>query len=226
MTSRDAYETLATAFVEEQQDVLGRQAVQLASSVDGLSVADDGAMEITADGKQVIDRLCDQFVGMLGVNIEDSVEQAAGKLDRPVELPASLLSDRELRGYIEYRATESWVATDEFAHPEPQPELRGQLVGVEPDEHDDEGAASPLAPYRGVPMDASEQVYEAWLDQKRTRSGIKTATGHTWLTATEIPGRLLSLAPDELVQPLRTTTDRFGADRTRLVVWLRCDIDV
>lgn len=220
--SGDTYEQLAEYFLEEQQGILGEQASQIADGVSGIHVDGDGTVEIEGDGKDAIDRLSEEFRSMFGTNIEESMLTAADKLDHAVELPSSLGLERELRGYTEYRDDDDWHAVDAVQDVEPQPDVWTRLFGFgTPEESPSEFDGQPIAERRGVPLDASETVYEAWIEQKEAESGSLMATGHTWVTAGEIPETLLSKAASDLVSSLLTTKDRYGPDRARLVVWLR-----
>lgn len=219
MGKPDRYEQVATRFVEDQQTVLGTRAWRLADGIDGI-VVDDRTINVDCDGRVALHRLCREFQSLFGANVEDCVLEAAETLDRPIELPPSLAVDRQLRGYIEHKPAASWEAADEITAADPQPEIWERLFGFDTDA-DDHSTGAPIAAERGVPMDASDQVYDAWLEQKRAENGIKIATGHTWLTAGEIPDTILSKAADELVDPLRMAANRFGPDRTRLIAWVK-----
>ena len=74
-------------------------------------------------------------------------------------------------------------------------------------------------------MDASETVHEAWNQQERAEHGFKVTTGHTWITAGEIPNSVRANAAEALVEVLEAARERFGPSNARLVVWLRHDIE-
>lgn len=224
MSSRDKYEQLVEHFLAEQETVLGDQAKRLADDVSGVQVSDDGSVDIQGDGPGAVGRVAEEFRDMFGQNVEQSVLNAAQELDQPIEVPPSMDFDRALQGFTEYKKAESWHAEDELGDVEPQPEIWAKLFGFGTEGTPvSELDVAPIAEGRGVPMDASDSVHEAWIEQKREENGIKIATGHTWITADEIPESIISKATEELLGTLIAAKQRFGPDRARLIVWLRYD---
>lgn len=221
MTSGERYERLAELFIEHQRTVLGDRATRLADGVGDVRVGEDGTVAIEGDGADAIGRLADEFRDLFGANVEESIRAAARELERPVEVPPSLARGRELRGFTEYEGDDDWQVLDELENIEPQPAVWNGLFGFgEGEAADREFDAAPIAAGRGIPLDASDPVHEAWIEQKRDRNGLKTATGHTWVTAGEIPDRILFEADDSLVSRLLAAENRYGPDRARLIVWL------
>lgn len=218
----DEYERLATRFVDGQRSILGVQAGRIADGIEGVQVDADGRVRIDGCGKRALTGLCEEFRSVLGDGVENSLLEAARELDQPVALPPSLSIDCDLAGYLEYRNGEEWEAADSLDSVDLEQEVWAHLCGFDTvDGTGPETADGPIAEERGVPMDASEQVYEAWLEQKRAEEGIKVATGHTWLTADEIPESALSRAADDLLEAMGRAKERFGPDSARLILWLR-----
>lgn len=218
--SGDKYEELAAHFIEEQQTVPSEQAGAIADGLSGVHVADDGAVTLTGDRREALVRLSREFNNLFGTNVAEAILAAADRLDHPVALPASLGLDRSLNGYAEYRDEREWHTADQVTNVKPQPAVWARLFGF--------GAASelavdgaPIAERRGVPLDASNAVHEAWIEQRDAVREPAITTGHTWISASEIPDRILSKAASGLVSGLTAAKDRYGPDRARLVVWLR-----
>lgn len=64
---RADYETLIEAAVDRERDIVGHRAIDLARSVEGLSVDDDGAVRsVDRDGKAVLGELIDAYVAASG----------------------------------------------------------------------------------------------------------------------------------------------------------------
>lgn len=224
MSSGDKYEQLVEHFLADQQAVLGDQAKRLADDVSGVQVSDDGSVDVRGDGPDAVGRVAEKFRDVFGQNVEESVLSAAREVDHAVEVPPGLGVDRELRGYTEYKKDGSWHVADELGDVEPQSEVWPRLFGFGTEETPAPAVdVTPIAHGRGVPMDASDTVHEAWIEQKREENGIKVATEHTWITAGEVPDAIVSKATEELLGTLMAAKQRFGPDRARLIVWLRYD---
>lgn len=220
--SETKYERLAEHFVEDQRSVLGDRARQLAGGVSGVQVDGDGSVTIEGDGRAAINSLVETFQSMFGGNVERSIRDAASELDQAVDVPATLVVDTELRGFTEHRKGDSWEVANELGEVPSQPGVWAVLFGFGTVESPaTEFDVTPIAERRGIPLDASASVHEAWAEQKRKESGLRIATGHTWVGADEIPNGLLSNAAENLVGSLKTARDRYSADHTRLIVWLR-----
>ncbi len=217
----DTYEELAERFLEEQRSVLGEQAGRIADGVSGVRVNGDSAVTLDGDARETVDRLAREFRDMFGANVEESFLSAIGDFDHAVELPPSVDIDRELCGYTEYRQNGDWHAVEELDDVEPQPSVWAMLFGFGTEGDTAELDGQPIAERRGVPLDASDAVHDAWIEQTEDENGLLMATGHTWLTAAEIPDTLFARASSDLVGTLLATSERYGPDRARLVVWLR-----
>jgi len=216
----DTYEQLATYVLAEQQRVLGAQASQIVDGISGIHVDADGAVAIDGDGKAAIGRLAQEFRALFGTNVDEALLTAIVTLDHAVELPASLDLEHAVRGYTEYRDGTNWQTAAAFEDVEPEPTVWRRLFGFDlTDDATSAGDGEPIAARRGVPLDASDTVHDAWCAQADTDSIM--ATGHTWVTAAEIPDRLTATATSDLVRHLLATTEQYGPDCARLIVWLR-----
>lgn len=95
-TDRSDFETLIEAAIDRERDVMGEQAIAVARSVEGLTVADDGSVDaVDGDGKRVLGDLVDSYVAASGdvaaFLIARRIENVPhGGLDLPENLAAHL----------------------------------------------------------------------------------------------------------------------------------------
>lgn len=86
-----AYEELVEDLIASQADIIGREAIEVAKRIDGLQVADDGAVErIDGDSLGVIDALVSAYVDDLGGAATVTLKNAAGGYADDLELPSVL----------------------------------------------------------------------------------------------------------------------------------------
>jgi len=114
MSSGDNYEQLIEHFLADQQAVLGDQARRFADDIRGVEVSDNGSVDIQGDGPDAVGRIAEEFRGVFGQSVEESVMSAAREVDHAVEIPPGLGVDRELRGYTEYKKNDGWHVADEL----------------------------------------------------------------------------------------------------------------
>lgn len=88
-TKSNDYAALAEALIDNQKQVFGQQAEQVADNVSGISVT-GGSVSITGDGKQVVSSLVDEYADMFGKSAASSLRIAASNADVDVELPENL----------------------------------------------------------------------------------------------------------------------------------------
>jgi hypothetical protein len=92
-----SYEHLAGRLIETQRALLGRRAVAIAQSVDGLTVTDDGTVTDVADGdREVVGALVDRYADVLGRQATSRFRSAATEFEGEVVLPENLGGPAEL----------------------------------------------------------------------------------------------------------------------------------
>lgn len=85
-----SYENLIEEMISVQSTVLGTQAVELAKSVRGLQVDDDGSvLDVTDDPVTVVDDLVAAYANSLGDAARVKLTEVAQEYD-DLDLPASL----------------------------------------------------------------------------------------------------------------------------------------
>jgi hypothetical protein len=85
-----SYERLAERLIETQRTMIGRRAVDIARSVDGLSVTDDGAVaDIADDDRTVIDELVESYTDVMGDSARTRLTDVASEYD-DLTLPETL----------------------------------------------------------------------------------------------------------------------------------------
>lgn len=86
-----SYEHLAGRLVETQRSMIGQPAIEIAQSVDGLAVTDDGNVTgIDGDRRAVVDELVSRYADMLGGPARTRLRTAAAEFEEELVLPASL----------------------------------------------------------------------------------------------------------------------------------------
>jgi hypothetical protein len=96
------YGALAERLIEAQRPMLGQRAIDVAQSVDGLSVDDDGAVE-SVDGGDVHDRsviaaLVDEYVSIMGQSAHNRLDDAVAEFEGDLVLPENLGGPAEIDG--------------------------------------------------------------------------------------------------------------------------------
>lgn len=104
-----SYERLAERLVETQRTVIGKRAVDIARSVEGLSVTDDGAVEDVADDdRTVLDELVRAYTDVMGESARTRLTDVASEYD-DLTLPETLGGPPD----AEETATDTVLAVDE-----------------------------------------------------------------------------------------------------------------
>ncbi|ELZ21764.1 hypothetical protein C475_18496 [Halosimplex carlsbadense 2-9-1] len=86
-----SYEHLAGRLIETQRSMLGPSAVDIARSIGGIAVDDDGTVtEIGDDKRAAVDTLARRYVDMLGDAAESRLRSAAREFEDELLLPPSL----------------------------------------------------------------------------------------------------------------------------------------
>lgn len=86
-----SYKHLAGRLVETQRSMLGQPAIEIAQSVDGLTVTDDGNVtSIGGDERVTIDELVERYGEVLGGPARARLQTAAGEFEEELDLPPSL----------------------------------------------------------------------------------------------------------------------------------------
>ncbi|MFC6975493.1 HalOD1 output domain-containing protein [Halomicroarcula sp. GCM10025709] len=86
-----SYEHLVGRLVETQRSLLGQRAIDIAQSIEGLTVTDDGTVaSMTGDRRAVVERLVDSYVSVLGAPAEQRLRSAATEFEAEVVLPENL----------------------------------------------------------------------------------------------------------------------------------------
>lgn len=86
-----SYKHLAGRLIETQRSMLGKSAVKIARSVEGVSVEDDGSVTaVTGEGRAVVEALSRRYIEVLGSAAEDRLVAAAGEFEEDLVLPPSL----------------------------------------------------------------------------------------------------------------------------------------
>jgi len=144
-----SYGPLAQRLIEAQESMLGRRAVDVAQSIEGLSVADDGTVEGVDGGdahdRTVIAALVDEYVSIMGQSAHNRLDDVAAEFEGDLVLPENLGGPAE---------------TDDGASTDPGPAgVDGSTTEDGDDAEpgavtDDAGAAGPSAD------DADESGYE------------------------------------------------------------------
>ena len=86
-----SYKHLAGRLIETQRSMLGKSAVKIARSVEGVSVEDDGSVTaVTGEGRAVTEALSRRYIEVLGSAAEDRLMGAAREFEDDLVLPPSL----------------------------------------------------------------------------------------------------------------------------------------
>lgn len=85
-----SYERLAERLIETQRTMLGKRAVDIARSVEGIDVTDDGQVaDVADDDRAIVGALVDSYVDVMGVTAQSRLTEVAREYDDLV-LPANL----------------------------------------------------------------------------------------------------------------------------------------
>jgi len=86
-----SYEHLTGRLVETQRSMLGGSAIDIARSVDGVTVTDDGNVTgLDGDGREAVDRLVRKYVDVLGDPAKQRLTAAAREFEDELVLPPTL----------------------------------------------------------------------------------------------------------------------------------------
>lgn len=86
-----SYKHLAGRLIETQRSMLGTSALDIARSVEGISVDNDGSVTaITGDSRAVVETLSQRYVAVLGAAAENRLLAAAREFEDELVLPPSL----------------------------------------------------------------------------------------------------------------------------------------
>lgn len=86
-----SYEHLAGRLIETQRSLLGQRAIEIAQSVEGLSVNNDGTVvDVTDDDREVIGALVDTYVAEIGQPAMSRLQSASAEFEDEVVLPENL----------------------------------------------------------------------------------------------------------------------------------------
>lgn len=86
-----SYEALVEDIVAAQKAILGAQAVEMARSVEGVELGDDGTVKrLSADGLDVVDALVSVYVADLGGAAKLTMKSAAAGYADQLALPSAL----------------------------------------------------------------------------------------------------------------------------------------
>ncbi|MFB6083783.1 MAG: HalOD1 output domain-containing protein [Halorientalis sp.] len=85
-----SYERLAERLIETQRTMIGKRAVDVARSVEGLTITDDGAVEdVVDDDRTVLDDLVRSYVDVMGESARTRLTDVASEYD-DLRLPETL----------------------------------------------------------------------------------------------------------------------------------------
>lgn len=86
-----SYKHLAGRLVETQRSMLGQPAIEIAQSIDGITVTDDGNVtSVEGDERETIDELVEQYTDVLGGPARGRLQTAAAEFEDELDLPPSL----------------------------------------------------------------------------------------------------------------------------------------
>ncbi len=85
-----SYERLAERLIETQRTMLGKRAVDIARSVEGIDVTDDGQVaNVADDDRAIVGALVESYVDVMGVTAQSRLTEVAREYDDLI-LPANL----------------------------------------------------------------------------------------------------------------------------------------
>jgi hypothetical protein len=86
-----SYKHLAGRLIETQRSMLGKSALNIARSVEGISVGDNGSVTAVAgDGHAAVETLAQRYIEVMGSAAEDRLLAAAEEFEGDLILPPSL----------------------------------------------------------------------------------------------------------------------------------------
>jgi hypothetical protein len=155
-----SYERLAGALIEAQQSMLGQRAVNVAQSVSGLSVDDDGTVTELDSGddheRTVVAALVDEYVSIMGQSAHNRLDDAADEFADDLVLPANL------GGPAEVPADPDTAASPDAGNADAEATAREDAAAVAPDAADDAPPDAPVADPDYDPPDPDEVVTNIW----------------------------------------------------------------
>jgi hypothetical protein len=150
-----SYKHLAGRLVETQRSMLGQPAIEIAQSIDGLTVTDDGNVtSVDGDGRETIDELVERYSDVLGGPARERLRTAATEFEGELDLPSSLGGPG-----VSAEGGES----DEDEEPSEPP---GTPIKVR----------SPRGPDPGGQKATAELTAEATVEIRRSMRGVVTGT--------------------------------------------------
>lgn len=94
-----SYKHLAGRLVETQRSMLGQPAIEIAQSIDGLTVTDDGNVtSVDGDERETIDEMVERYSDVLGGPARGRLQTAAAEFEDELDLPPSLGGPDHLPG--------------------------------------------------------------------------------------------------------------------------------
>lgn len=86
-----SYEHLAGRLIETQRSMLGRSAVEIARSLEGITVDENGSVTtVEGNGREVVEALVQRYTDVLGSGAETRLVAAAREFEDDLVLPPSL----------------------------------------------------------------------------------------------------------------------------------------
>lgn len=138
-----SYERLAERLIETQQTMLGQRAVDIAASIDGLTVADDGSVSNVADDdRAVVAALVEEYTTIMGSSAANRLESTAAEFDADLTLPQNLGGPETVPDDAE-TATDD-PSTDATERPETAPDETASTPADDEPTATDQSAAEPV----------------------------------------------------------------------------------
>jgi len=158
-----SYERLAGALIETQQSMLGRRAINVAQSIDGLAVDDDGSVTDVDGGaahdRTVVGELVDEYVSIMGQSAHNRLDDAADAFADDLVLPENLGGPSELPADAEAGADAEPTSDSAAADDDPGAGEPASATGTAADAPPD---APPAADAEYEPADPDEIVTNIW----------------------------------------------------------------
>jgi hypothetical protein len=154
-----SYEGLAEALIETQESMLGRRAIDVAQSVPGLSVDDDGTVTEVDGGddhdRTVVAALVDAYVSIMGQSAHNRLDDVADEFADDLDLPENL------GGPAEVSAESDTVDSSDSDPADAEATADGEAATV-PSEASDAPPDTPVADSDYEPADPDEVVTNIW----------------------------------------------------------------
>src|SRR6056297_3550300 len=134
-----SYERLAERLIETQRTMLGKRAVDIARSVEGIEVTDDGQVaNVADDDRAIVGALVDSYVDVMGVTAQTRLTEVAQEYEDLI-LPANLGGPDPADEDGADAETDSAVVTniwgEEYAADSTDPDSANPIDVVETDLH-------------------------------------------------------------------------------------------